>query len=238
MAENFFKVKLRSQVTKAVIAFDVVPDVNETRNVEYKSMNPVHMPGTIYAYGHSASRLFGVNNARFISRTPEEAAYNLARLNILRSWTMPYFGDTGNSDERGSSSVRDLLGSPPDVLSFYAFAVGPSGAPLTENASGQSSNPNDPESPQDRMRATHIHNIPTVVHNLQITYPSDIDYIPTAAAKYQFGTGPRQFTVDIDAGVPMPTIMTTDIQLYETHSPSEFNRFRLEDYRAGRLTNF
>lgn len=236
--ENFYKVKLRSQVTKAVIAFDVVPDVNETRNVEYKSMNPVHMPGTIYAYGHTASRLFGVNSARFISRTPEEASYNLARLNVLRSWTMPYFGDTGFSDLAGSGTVRDLLGSPPDVLSFYAFATGPSGTPLTDNASGQASNPTQPQGAERRLRATHLHNIPTVIHNLQITYPSDLDYIPTASATYKFGTGARAFTVNIEAGVPFPTIMTTDIQLYETHSPSEFNNFKLEDYRAGRLDNF
>lgn len=225
--ENFFKVKLRSQVTRAVIAFDVVPDVNETRSVEYKSMNPIHMPGTIYAYGHTASRLFGINNARLISRTPEEAAYNLAKLNLLRSWTMPYFGQADD----------DLIGQPPDVLGFWAFAVGPSG-----DAIGNGQNVETPgvraAGTEERQRATHLHNIPTVIHNLQITYPSDIDYIPTAEQSFNFGTGSRQFSVDIAAGVPMPTIMTTDIQLYETHSPRQFNQFNLEDYRAGRLTNF
>lgn len=229
MLENFYKVKLRSQVTNAVIAFDVVPDVSETRSVEYKSMNPVHMPGTIYAYGHTASRLFGINNARFISRTPQEASYNLAKLNLLRSWTMPYFGQADD----------DLIGSPPDVLSFWAFAVGPSANPVLQGGSDNDS-PTPPvgSNPEERVRATHLHNIPTVIHNLQVTYPSDIDYIPTRADTFQFGTGARSFTVEVDEGVPMPTIMTTDVQLYETHSPREFNTFDLERYRTGRLNNF
>ncbi len=225
--ENFYKVKLRSQVTRAVIAIDVVPDVSETRSVEYKSMNPIHMPGTIYAYGHTSSRLFGINNARFISRTPREAAFNLAKLNLLRSWTMPYFGQADD----------DLIGQPPDVLGFWAFATGPSGDPIATAQQEGQTNEVVPGS-EERIRATHLHNIPTVIHNLQITYPSDLDYIPTEQASFEFGTGPRAFTVEIEAGVPMPTIMTTDIQLYETHSPREFNKFNLEDYRKGRLTNF
>ena len=225
MAENFYKVKLRSQVSRQVVSFDVVPDVNETRSVEYKSMNPIHMPGTIYAYGHTSSRLFGINNARFISRTPEEAAFNLARLNILRSWTMPYFG---NSNE-------ELIGSPPDVLSFYAFSVGPSSEPLSDNSSQNTTNPTQSsDGITRRSRPTHIHNIPVVIYNLQVTYPSDLDYIPTAAATFKIGNE----SIEIEAGVPMPTIMATDIQLYETHSPSEFNNFSLEQYRKGRLDFF
>ena len=226
--ENFFKVKLRSQITKAVIAFDVVPDVNETRSVEYKSMNPIHMPGTIYAYGHTSSRLFGINNARFISRTPLEAAYNLAKLNVLRSWTMPYFGQAKD----------ELVGSPPDVLGFWAFALGPSAAPVSGAEGDAPLQTGETGADIKRIRATHIHNVPTVMHNLQITYPSDIDYIPTAAKTFTFGSGPHQFTVDIEAGVPMPTIMTSDIQLFETHSPSEFNKFDLRKYRTGDLNQF
>ena len=191
-------------------------------------MNPIHMPGTIYAYGHTSSRLFGINNARLISRTPQEAAYNLAKLNVLRSWTMPYFGQAKD----------ELIGQPPDVLGFWAYALGPSGAAVSgaEGDAPLQSGENDGDI--KRMRATHIHNVPTVIHNLQITYPSDIDYIPTAADEFTFGSGTHVFTVKIDAGIPMPTIMTSDIQLYETHSPSEFNKFDLRQYRTGNLDQF
>lgn len=224
MTENFFKVKLRSQVTNQTVSFDVVPDVNETRSVEYKSMNPIHMPGTIYAYGHTSSRLFGINNARFISRTPEEAAFNLARMNILRSWTLPYFGEASD----------DLIGSPPDVLSFYAFSTGPSANPLLESDATSGDDNRSPPGSRNRRKATHLHNIPVVIYNLQITYPSDLDYIPTAERTFRFG----KQSIKVDEGVPMPTIIATDIQLYETHSPREFNKFNLEKYRAGRLDNF
>jgi len=42
---NEFKVKLRSQVTNTVVAFDVTPDISESRTVNYKTLEPVHMPG-------------------------------------------------------------------------------------------------------------------------------------------------------------------------------------------------
>lgn len=236
--ENFYKVKLRSQITNIVVAFDVVPDISETRNVEYKQFNPIHAPGTIYSYSHTASRIIAVNNARLISRTPREASLNIARLNILRSWTMPYFGqESGNfgTGERGTQS--NLIGSPPDVLSLYAFARGP----LSNNQMGMDTDSGSQNVPTQDFaerngRATNFHNIPTVINNLQITYPSDVDYVPTEEATFKFGGG--QIAIDIKAGEPVPTIMAVDIQLWETHSPSEFNKFNLADFRAGTLNTF
>ena len=235
--ENFYKVKLRSQVTNIVVSFDVVPDISETRNVEYKQFNPVHSPGTIYAYSHTASRIIAINNARLISRTPLEASRNLARLNILRSWTMPYFGqNAGEFPSPGTGEMTNLIGSPPDVLSLYAFARGP----LANNQMGmdtESGALNVPtQGETERTQATNFHNIPTVINNLQITYPSDVDYVPTEDATFKFGGG--QAAIVIKAGEPIPTIMAVDIQLWETHSPSEFNQFNLAKFRAGVLDTF
>src|SRR5690606_31466862 len=105
MANNRFKVKLRSQVTNTVVAFDVTPDISESRTVNYRTLEPIHMPGGIHVYGSTTSRQFTISNIRLVSRTREEAAKNLYRLNILRGWAMPYFG----------LASRQLTGAPPDV---------------------------------------------------------------------------------------------------------------------------
>ena len=57
---------------------------------------------------------------------------------------------------------------------------------------------------------------------MSIPYPSDVDYIPT----------------DDENPTPMPTIMTLDITLIETHSPTEYENFSLDDYRIGNLIGF
>ena len=234
MAFNQFKVKLRSQVTKTVVAFDVTPEITETRNVNYKTLEPVHMPGGIHVYGNTSSRVFNINNIRLVSRTREEASKNLYRLNILRSWAMPYFGVSNTS----------LVGAPPDVLSLSAYSTGPrdsandpvqSGtteerrvATLARQA-GVDANKNTINLLK-RERPTNLNNIPVVLQQISIPYPSDTDYIPTMDKTFGDTT--------IKKGVPFPTIMTVDIVLLETHSPLEFTNFNLKDYRQGLLDNF
>ena len=235
MAFNQFKVKLRSQVTKVVIAFDVTPEITETRNVNYKTLEPVHMPGGIHVYGNTSSRVFNINNIRLVSRTREEASKNLYRLNILRGWAMPYFGVNNTS----------LVGAPPDVLSLSAYSTGPRGsandpavsgsiderradnvAKLTKTGPGVQ----DTTNLLKRTRPTNLNNIPVVMQQISIPYPSDTDYISTMEKTFGGTT--------IKEGVPFPTIMTVDVVLLETHSPLEFTTFNLTDYRQGLLDNF
>jgi hypothetical protein len=224
MAFNEFKVKLRSQVTKTVVAFDVTPEITETRNVEYKTISPIHMPGGIHVYSGTASRLFNINNIRLVSRTREEASKNLYRLNILRGWAMPYFG---------LNNTR-LVGAPPDVLALSAYSTG---AQDSANAETNRGDQNDAASNQSdnflrRTRPTNIHNIPVVLQQISIPYPSDVDYVNTAPGF----VAPDGTT--IKEGVPFPTLMTVDMVLLETHSPNEYAQFDLKAYRQGLLENF
>jgi hypothetical protein len=69
----------------------------------------------------------------------------------------------------------------------------------------------------------HIRRVPVVIQQLSIPYPSDTDYIPTD---------------DSSNPTPMPTIMTLDMTLVETHSPQEYQDFSLEDFRNGNLKGF
>ena len=183
------------------------------------------MPGGIYVYGGTTSRNYQVNNIRLVSRTSAEATKNLYRLNILRSWAMPYFG----------VNSLGLIGAPPDVLALSAYARGSADTARTQSKVVQevgTEAETDQSTAKDnaRVRATNIQNVPCVLQQISIPYPSDTDYIPTAEDTIQ--------GVKIDAGVPFPTIMTVDLVLMETHSPNEYAKFDLKKFRAGKLDNF
>jgi hypothetical protein len=234
--ENKFKVKLVPSAssglsqTKNRVVFDVTPDLIETRNVNYKSIDPVHAPGQIFVYGGSSSRLFNISNARFISRTVEEADLNLKRLWLLRSWTVSHFGSSStlnnsqidfrtrraldmltesenllSSAERSKRAGSELLGRPPEVLLLSAYSKSGGGY----NGSTTST-----------KVAEHINRVPVVLQQISFPYPSDVDYINTSK------------------GVPMTIIMIIDMTLMETHSAREYEQFSIQDFRAGRLIGF
>lgn len=196
-----FKVRLerasKPQDKSERVVFDVTPDIVETRNVTYKSYDPVHMPGQIFVYGNTGARTWSVNGLKLISRTPREATLNLFRINTVRSWCMPRFG--------ASSSQFGVLGAPPAVLLFTAYS--------------------------DAQHVQNIYRIPTIITNFSFSYPSEPDYMPTEKLT-------DSHLKHLEAGTPFPAVTNMDLQLTETHSPGEYARFKLEDYKLGNLTFF
>ncbi len=240
------KVRLQSTVKPdEKIIFTVTPNVSETIQIGYQSIQPVHFPGAIQLYQHTSAKTYNISQIQLISRTPQEAAVNLFTLNILRGWTKPYFGAT----------VGNMLGASPDVLYFWAYSNSPS-----TKTSGNT-----------KSHVGNINRIPVVLTSLNINYPNDVDYVPTADGSkvqldqfYVKNTDADAATIDpaatpvaasgtdsnkaktksinmdsIKAGTPFPAIMTIDMSLIETHAPSEFlQRFDLAKYRRGDLTGF
>jgi hypothetical protein len=214
---DLLKVKLRevgtfkSNAPRRSVVFKVTPDISETRAVNYKTIDPIHGPGTIYSYMNTSSRNYNLSSIKLVSRSREEATRNLARLNLIRSWCMPTFGQytaadgsVRSPDEQSFGNNNfDVLGSPPKVLEFSAYA--------------------------DEQRTGNIYRIPTVITQLSVNYPSDIEYIPTVA---------MQSIPSVKANTPFPTILTIDINLSETHSPVEYSNFSIADYRNANLTGF
>ena len=125
--ENLYKVRLVSTASGLSVPFQVTPDLIENRNVNYKTLDPIHMPGNIYVYGNTSSRTFNISNAKFVSRTPEEATRTMRYLHMLRSWTTPYFGDSSSTlspsqrRDRNSQQYRDLESSRryKEIRTFY-----------------------------------------------------------------------------------------------------------------------
>jgi hypothetical protein len=212
------------------VVFEVTPTISESGSVEYTNIQPMHMPGGIQVYKFSQSRTFEIS-AHFVSRNTADALMNMRYLQTLRSWRMPFFGNsntrfqpTNNSpvmspDEQmksatsriqtGSSGNKgvNLLGAPPEVLYLYGY-----------------SNSGNDKRPQG-MSGVNINRIPVVLTNLGISYPEDVDYIPV-------NISPNANTE------PFPVKMDLTISLLESHSPLEFEQFSLESYKNGTLKHF
>lgn len=215
---NRFRVKLVNSTNRSeYVAFKVTPDVIETRNVNYKAIDPIHAPGQMMSYQNTSSRAFNISQIRLISRTEIEAQETVQMLWTLRGWTMPYFGrssltpqqqmlrEQGFGDDpefaefENSINGTELRGAPPAVLLLSAYSSDSDGG-----AYGK-----------------HISRVPVVIQSLSIPYPSDVDYIPAAGS-----------------GIPVPTIMTIDMTLTETQSPAAYTSFSLSDYKQGKLAGF
>lgn len=232
---NFYKVQLHSAVHRDdKVIFEVSPELNESVSVKMESISPMHMPGSIYVYGSTSSRRFSLS-AKFISRTTEEATRHMQYLWLLRSWTMPYFGESGYYLNRKQQRARITMprtgstlgnkthqvlspelqkemygnlisGSPPDVLKLYAYS--------------------DSSKSTHSHSMTNLHAVPVIIESLNIPYTSEVDYIPTDP------------TDNGIPSVPFPTSMLVEISLQETHAPKEFSKFKLEDFKKGKLDGF
>lgn len=217
------------------VTFKVTPDVSESRSVNYNAIDPVHLPGQIMVYRNTSSRTFGVSNIRLISRTPEEAEENLQTIWLLKAWTMPRFGNSSTLSENSEQArnrkqdatfQRNNRFATEEVQAERLRRYGREmiGAPppvlLFSLYSKQPAGTMKQEGGSGPILG-HINNVPVVITSLGIPYPSDVDYILSAESQ-----------------VPMPLIMTIDVQLTETHSPREYEKFSLDDYRSGRLSNF
>lgn len=191
------------------VVFDATPEFSESRTVNYKSIDPVHAPGGIYMYASTNARTFSIQG-KLISRSVYEATKNLAYVQYLRTWAMPVFGTIGANPAPGEG----ILGAPPALLLLTAYSKGNPGA--------QNVMKTVPASDKTLVPAigNNIYQVPVIITQLDIPYPSDVDYIPTLNS------------------IPFPTIVTVSISLVEAHSPNAYQKFTLQDFKTGNLLFF
>lgn len=168
LEHNPYAVRLRSYANGETVAFRVSPEINESRNVAYRQIDMLHMPGTIPIFQNTAPRTWAVSAIKLASRNGVEADENLSIINQLRTWQLPFFGKTSTLGKDGFNV--ELLGAPPEILEFTAYS----------NASDDT--------------ITNIRKIPVVITSLTFPYHSDVDYIKTAQTNQPF---PSFMTVDI-----------------------------------------
>jgi hypothetical protein len=105
------------------VVFTVMPRIDEQRSVEYDTAQIVHHPGGILKYRTTSTRTWGVSG-RLMSRNSSEASENLAIINMIRSWTQPFYGQGTASNV----STADKLGAPPPILTLKGYGphmIGP-----------------------------------------------------------------------------------------------------------------
>ena len=113
-----FKVCLESEIdSDRYVQFNVMPTISVSGSVSYQAINPVHMPGTYQVYNYTPSRTYSLGDIKLVSRNSTEASANLAILNLLESWRMPFFGDSA-----GSAELQEYFGAPPEVLFLTAYS--------------------------------------------------------------------------------------------------------------------
>lgn len=216
--QNRFGYKVRliavRKFPEEYVIFEVTPSFSESRTIEYASVSPVHMPGSIQVYKKTNSRTFSLT-AHFVSRTVKQATDNIEYLQRLRGWSMPYFGarsaydgdtqplDSTEAAISQATSEGSMLGAPPDVLYLYAYS----------SSQGSGADRSDGR--------VNIKKLPVVMTSLNITYPEDVDYLPVSVSSE-----------------PFPTKMDVTIELVETHSPNAYENFSLSMFKQGKLVQF
>lgn len=257
MADNNYKVRLipiasltggadPATIRSAQVAFDVTPTFSESGSVEYSAITPVHMPGSIQIYKHTNSRTFEIG-AHLISRNVADALKNMAYLQKLRAWRMPYFGQTdtltdANRAARQQSAQKMVSGTVQPLNAQQSIAMNAQRV-KTDGVQLRGAPPDilylyayNNDSIDGRTNAgniftqVNIARIPVVMTNLNITYPDDVDYIPV----YDTTRGGPDSTFT----QPFPIKMEVTISLAETHSPAEFQKFDLAAYKNGNLVSF
>lgn len=229
-----------AQVRQSTVAFKVTPAFSENRTAEYTPVTPIHMPGAMQVYKHTNSRTFSVT-AHLISRNINDAIQNMADLQKLRAWLLPYFGatdtlssaqtanrksatysQTNQNTEPQSQAERDALVRQRIQTEGVQLRGAP---PDVLYLYAYSANANDIRGVGPRV---NINRVPVVMTSLDIVYPEDVDYIPV----YTQGSGPTGRTE------PFPRKMDVTLTLIETHSPREYEKFDLLAYKLGNLPNF
>ncbi len=92
MADRPWKTKLKGP--NGTIIFDVSAGLPESRTASYDNYSLVHMPVDLYAYKNTTSRTFSIHG-KLVSRNATEADRNLRYLDLVRSWVLPSFGESG-----------------------------------------------------------------------------------------------------------------------------------------------
>lgn len=203
-----YKVKLVHRVSNTTVEFEAAPEISESGTVNYRSVDPVHGPGGITVYTNTASRTFNLGGVKLFCRTQAEATRNFNKLQIIKSWRYPTFGATLEDD---ALFGRQTLGTPPAVLELSAYCI-----PNGQSGSGANG---------------LIHRVPVVITSLNITYPTDTDYIPTGEVE-------EAALRHIPAGIPVPIVQTIDIALLESHTPNQYASFSLTDLKRGKMIGF
>lgn len=116
--------------TSRKVEFKVTPDVTESKSVSYIPITDIRSAGSIHIFIGSPGRTFGIN-AKFVSRTQEEAKENFQMLHLLKGWTVP---EKGYDARGGNGSTIDS--DTPRIVNLYGYGQQLKGIPTVLTSLG------------------------------------------------------------------------------------------------------
>lgn len=180
---NPYKVKLVSTVDPMLrVVFNVSPKLGESRKVDYTQVQPVGMPGSLQVYKSTDSRTFNLT-VPLISRSTSDATLNAFNLQMLRSWTMPYFGLNSVTDPNTIRMRRDASGNRSQI---YRTTQQP-GAISAGNNGGTMQPTQGSETPE-QVAARQIEQVRSTAYEL-LGAPPEILYLTA----YSAGSNNRRY---------------------------------------------
>lgn len=103
------KIDIRDDALTDTIEFDLSPDISESKQVIYAEIGDIRQAASILIYGGSPSRKWSVQ-AKFLSRTEEEADATWKNVQLLRAWSNPDANYKYGADTFGTPHVLRLHG--------------------------------------------------------------------------------------------------------------------------------
>lgn len=200
------------------VVFQITPEVSESRTVSYVDISDVRLPSSILIWTGSPSRNFTIG-AKLFARTEAEADLAFKYKSLLQSWTV--------------SNVNYLNGSNFNQTNVTDLAVGASGGDFLFSGT--------PDVLYLEGYGGQLRRIPVVITALNITYPTDVDYIQTS------GRNPDELhevtTTSNDISyqkVSVPIIQDISITLKEAREIDakdgrSISSFNMENFKAGIL---
>ena len=176
--------KVRSPNSKYnYVTFFISPEISENRSVTYVEISDVRLPSSILIWMGSPSRNFSLN-AKFLARSEQEANVAFRNLNILKSWCVTKSPlDSSNTVTR--SNVNDILKtvtveSRDPSNSVEIDTQGDESVTASETSKSFTADSIFQDTPEVLLLEGYggqFRSIPVVITSLNITFPSDVDYI-------------------------------------------------------------
>lgn len=219
------------------VTFFLTPEISESRSVNYLEIGDIRLPASILIYMGSPSRSFNIS-AKFMARSQAEADVAFRNKSLLESWCVTNSGLSGDNIGSAVTKTNNQLGNPDvvnpgdtaTVAQQDGFIPGISALPTKSQVSNQppqtftASTDLFAQSPPVLALegyAGQFRKIPIVIRSLNISYPSDVDYIAGSN------------------GVMVPILQDISIQLQEARNISggkgAIDKFRLKEFKQGTL---
>lgn len=189
---NYFGTQSTSNTAYSSVVFFITPEMSESRSVSYIEIGDIRMPASLLIYMGSPSRSFTIN-AKFLARSQAEADVSFRNKSVLESWcvTNPTLGNALNAVTQVNNQITPQDQQSPGDTASTATQAGngplpylsvPAKSTATTQPFTQTTNLFAQSPPVLSLEGYggQFRRIPVVIRSLNISYPTDVDYVASS----------------------------------------------------------